>query len=214
MTIKIAIADDHQMFRDGIKSLLDNTREYVVVGEAKDGIELLALVKQVSLDVVLLDINMPKMNGLEAIKKLKSDHSEIKVIMLTMFNTNEYINKLLKSGADGYVLKNTGKEELEEAINTVVSGESFFSNEVKQTVMDNLQNKPQIEPDFFQVELTSREKEVLSLIVKEYTTNEIAEKLFISPHTVETYRKNLTSKLPVKNIAGLVRYAIQMGLVD
>jgi DNA-binding NarL/FixJ family response regulator len=212
--IKILIADDHQMFIDGLKSILSQQKQCEIIAEANNGLEVLEQLNSHTIDVVLLDVNMPEMDGIAATKKIRELHPEVKVLMLTMFNTRDYIEKLLKAGAHGYILKNTGKEELIEAIEKVHSGESFFSEEVKLKIMEGLQQKKKLEQDMFQIELTEREQQVLTLIVKEYTTNEIAEELFISPHTVETYRKNLTSKLPVKNIAGLVRYAIQMGLVD
>jgi len=212
--IKILIADDHQMFIDGLKSILSQQEQCEIIAEANNGLEVLEQLKMHAIDVVLMDVNMPEMDGIEATKKVRELHPEVKILMLTMFNTRDYIEKLLKAGAHGYILKNTGKDELIEAIEKVNSGESFFSEEVKLKIMEGLQQKKNLEKDMFNIELTEREKQVLTLIVKEYTTNEIAEELFISPHTVETYRKNLTSKLPVKNIAGLVRYAIQMGLVD
>lgn len=212
--IKILIADDHQMFIDGLKSILSQQEQCEIIAKANNGLEVLEQLKMHAIDVVLMDVNMPEMDGIEATKMVRELHPEVKILMLTMFNTRDYIEKLLKAGAHGYILKNTGKDELIEAIEKVNSGESFFSEEVKLKIMEGLQQKKNLEKDMFNIELTEREKQVLTLIVKEYTTNEIAEELFISPHTVETYRKNLTSKLPVKNIAGLVRYAIQMGLVD
>lgn len=211
---KIIIADDHQMFIDGLKSLLSTNNQIELVGEANNGKQLLELLANTSTDIVLMDVNMPEMDGVEATKQLAQNYPHIKVLMLTMFNTRDYIEKLLKAGAHGYILKNTGKEELFEAIEKVMAGESYFSKEVTERIMEGLQRKKTIEKDPMMVELTDREKEVLKLIVQEMTSNEIAEKLFISFHTVETHRKNLISKLGVKNIAGLVKYAFQQGLVD
>jgi len=149
---------------------------------------------------------------LSALKELKEKHPAVKVIMLTMHNSSDHIQKLLKAGADGYILKNTGKEELSLGIETVMRGKSFFSREVTEVIMENLQGKKSRAQAV--TELTARETEVLKLIVKELTTHEIAEQLFISPNTVETHRKNLISKLNVKNVAGLVKYALQHGLAD
>jgi len=211
---KIIIADDHQMFIDGLKSLLNTNNQLEIVGEANNGKQLLELLANTPSDIVLMDVNMPEMDGVEATKQLAQHYPHIKVLMLTMFNTRDYIEKLLKAGAHGYILKNTGKEELFEAIEKVMAGESYFSKEVTERIMEGLQRKKTIEKDPMMVELTDREKEVLKLIVQEMTSNEIAEKLFISFHTVETHRKNLISKLGVKNIAGLVKYAFQQGLID
>jgi DNA-binding NarL/FixJ family response regulator len=175
---------------------------------------LLEVLESKSCDIILMDINMPEMDGVEATKQVKAKYPSIKILMLTMFSNREYIEKLLRAGADGYLLKNTGKEELQEAIDNIINGESYFSKEVTERIMEGLQKKKIAEKNTYIVELTEREIEVLKLIVQEFTTAEIAEKLFISPHTVETHRKNLISKLNVRNIAGLVKYAMQNGLVD
>jgi two-component system nitrate/nitrite response regulator NarL len=209
--IKIAIADDHQMFIDGIKSLLKGNKNMLVSLEATNGEQLLSLLKEQPTEVILMDVNMPVMDGIEATKQVKKLFPEIKVIMLTMFSSKDYIEKLLRAGANGYVLKNTGKEELTTAIEKVMQGESYFSKEVTERIMEGLQGK-KAENNPHMVELTEREKDVLRLIVQELTSHEIADKLFISFHTVETHRKNLISKLQVKNIAGLVKYAVQNGL--
>lgn len=212
--IRILIADDHHMFLDGLKSLLKPIQRFSVVGEADNGQEVLNFLEKNEVDVVLLDMNMPIMDGLKTLKIIKEKHTSVKVIMLTMFDTREYIEKLLKAGADGYILKNTGKSELTLGIETVMKGESFFSKEVTERIMEGLQGKKVEHNSNVPIELTDREKEVLLLIVKEFTTIEIGEKLFISPNTVETHRKNLISKLNVRNLAGLVKYAIQSGLAD
>lgn len=201
------------MFIDGIKSLLSSSQQIKVVGEARNGQEVLDFVGKNKVDVVLLDMNMPLMDGMQALKYIKEKFASVKVIMLTMFDTREYIEKLLKAGADGYILKNTGKEELTLGIETVMKGQSYFSKEVTERIMEGLQGKKRNTTNML-IELTDREKEVLKLIVKEHTTQEIGEKLFISPNTVETHRKNLISKLNVRNLAGLVKYAIQNGLAD
>lgn len=211
--IKILIADDHQMFIDGIRSLLSSNGDYVITGEAHNGLEVLDNVAKMEPDIVLLDVNMPVMDGLTVLKVLKEKHTGVKVIMLTMFDTKDYVQRLLKAGADGYILKNTGKAELDLGIETVMKGQSFFSHEVTRLVMEDLQGK-KAKSNTVKVELTQRETEVLKLIVKEHTTQEIADTLFISANTVETHRKNLISKLGVRNLAGLVKYALQNGLAD
>ena len=211
--IKLLIADDHQMFIDGVRSLLSDSSTYTIVAEATNGQEVLDALSLQDIDLVLLDMNMPVMDGLSALKVIKEKFPKVKVIMLTMFDTRDYIQRLLKAGADGYILKNTGKAELTLGIETVMKGESFFSKEVTKLVMEGLQGKKSTSGTI-KVELTQRETEVLKLIVKEFTTQEIAEALFISTNTVETHRKNLINKLGVRNLAGLVKYALQNGLVD
>jgi DNA-binding NarL/FixJ family response regulator len=212
--IKIIIADDHQLFIDGIKSLVKTMKNMEIVAEVNNGKELLEVLEKKTCDIVLMDINMPEMDGIEATKLVKTKHPLLKILMLTMFSSRDYIEKLLRAGADGYILKNTGKAELQEAIETLMNGESYFSKEVTERIMEGLQKKKNMEKSTYLVELTEREIDVLKLIVQEFTTAEIAEKLFISTHTVETHRKNLISKLNVRNIAGLVKYAMQNGLVE
>lgn len=212
--IKIIIADDHQLFIDGIKSLVKTMKNMEIVAEVNNGKELLEVLEKKTCDIVLMDINMPEMDGIEATKLVKTKHPLLKILMLTMFSSRDYIEKLLRAGADGYILKNTGKAELQEAIETLMNGESYFSKEVTERIMEGLQKKKNMEKSTCLVELTEREIDVLKLIVQEFTTAEIAEKLFISTHTVETHRKNLISKLNVRNIAGLVKYAMQNGLVE
>ena len=210
--IKLLIADDHQMFIDGIKALLKNEKDIKVVGEALNGEEVLSILVKEKADIVLLDINMPKMDGIETTREIRKRFPAVKVIILTMHNKNEFIAGLANEGAAGYVLKNTGKRELIDAIQSVHEGKTFFSKEVTETIMQNLYKKPS-EQKIESAQLTAREKDVLKLIAHEFSTKEIADKLFISTNTVETHRKNLMSKLNTKNIAGLVKFALQTGLI-
>ncbi len=208
------IADDHQMFVDGVKAILSQIENLEVIGEANDGEALLKLIAVNPPDVVLMDMNMPELNGLETTKIMVERYPAVKVIMLTMHDSSDYIQRLIKAGANGYVLKNTGKEELKLAIETVHAGDSYYSKEVTQRIMDAMNRKKEVQTNVMNVELTEREMDVLKLIAAEMTTNEIADKLCISSHTVETHRKNLISKLQVRNSMGLVKYAMQMGYVD
>lgn len=210
--IRILVADDHQIFIDGIAVLINSIENMEIVATANNGAEVIDELSKTEIDVVLMDINMPIVNGFEATQHVIANYPSCKVLMLTMHNTKNYIEKLLKAGAHGYVLKNTGIEELEKAILTVVKGETYFSPEVSQTIMASLQQRDKIQREHDDIKLTDREKEVLKLIAGEFTTGEIAEKLFISKHTVESHRKNLISKLGVRSAAGLVKYAVQMGL--
>lgn len=212
--IKIIIADDHQLFIEGVHSLINSMNDIEIIKEVNDGRALIEVLEHTKCDIILMDINMPILDGIEATRQIKKTYPEIKILMLTMFSSRDYIEKLLRAGADGYLLKNTDVIELKEAIETLMRGESYFSKEVTERIMEGLQKKKHEEKTKHLIELTEREIDVLKLIVQEFTTAEIAEKLFISTHTVETHRKNLISKLNVRNVAGLVRYAMENGLVE
>jgi len=174
--IKVIIVDDHQMFIDGIKGLIQSMPNINVVGEANNGIDLIDVLADTKADAILMDMSMPKMNGLEATKHVVKHYPDIKVLMLTMHDSRNHIEKLLKAGASGYVLKNTGIEELQTAIETVVGGETYYSPEVTQRIMEGFQQKRKVESEYGEVDITDREKEVLALIAQEFTTSEIAEK--------------------------------------
>ncbi len=211
--IKIIIADDHQMFIDGIKSLLVNEKGIKVIGEALNGKQVLKLLETELADIVLLDVNMPEMDGIEATRLIKQKYPTVKLLMLTMYNNQEFVFGLMNAGASGYILKNTGRTELLEAITAVNEGKTYYSKDVTETILQNFSRKTN-EQKVEAAHLTEREKDVLKLIAQEYNTQEIASRLFISANTVETHRKNLLSKLQAKNIAGLVKFAIQTGLVS
>ena len=215
--IQLLIADDHQMLLDGIKALLRDAENIAVVGEASNGSDVIAFVEKQPVDVILMDINMPVMNGIETTAYIAKHFPAIRVIALTMHSERSFISRILKAGAAGYVLKNTGKQELLSAIQRVAAGETYFSNEVASLMMEQYmpQSSPRrtgSEPSIH--ELTKREIEILRLIAQELTNNEIAERLFISTYTVETHRKNLIRKIGVKNTAGLVKFALQQGLTE
>lgn len=212
MIINIAIADDHQIFIDGLIELLSSNTQIKVCATANNGVELISELQNHSINVVLLDINMPKMDGFETTKLIKNKFPNVAILMLTTHDTVYYIEKMLKAGASGYLLKNTNKTELITAIEEIAKGNTFFSHEVSQTIMNQLVKNEKAKNQVL-APLSDRETEVLKLIAFEFTTQEIADKLFISSHTVETYRKNLLVKLNVRNLAGLVKKAIEMGLV-
>lgn len=208
--IKVLLADDHQIIIDGLRFILDQEETVEVVGEASDGREVLDKLKNREVDIVILDINMPVLDGIDTMIRIRESHPEVKVLMLTMYNNAEFIKKLNQAGADGFILKNTGKEELMTALNTLSEGKTYYGQEVTKTLLDS-QNKSK-QPD--KIELTKREKEVLGLLADGLTTSEISEKLFISTHTVESHRKNLLSKFRVKNTTGLVKFAYQNGILN
>ncbi len=210
----ILFVDDHQIVIDGIKGLLEGEENFSVFFEAKKGSQAMEIISTEAIDLVLLDINLPDKTGFDICKEIKKKNDEIKIIALTMHDNAGYIKKMVNAGVDGYLLKNTGKQELLTAIQKVLSGERYFSKEVTDSLLaSQLQIKKPKTSDFIQ-KLTRREKEILRLIVEEKTTEDIAAELFISPTTVISHRKNLLRKLNAKNTAGLVRKVFEFGLLD
>ncbi|HCS21910.1 MAG TPA: DNA-binding response regulator [Bacteroidetes bacterium] len=205
--IKLMIADDHQMFSDGLVSIFQNDDDIQIVGIAANGIELMRLLEQKEADLVLMDLSMPQMNGEEASKEILSLYPEMKIIVLTMHHTPDIVLPLVDSGVHGFMLKNSGKSELKTAIAQVMDGDGYFSAEIIRM----LTNRKKVQTD--EVVLTRREKEILELIYKGMPTAEIAEKLFISPYTVETHRRNLLSKTDTRNATQLINKAIEKGWI-
>jgi DNA-binding NarL/FixJ family response regulator len=203
--IRIAIVDDHQLFNEGLKTLLETFSEYAVCGQFNDGPAFLEKLADLKPDVVLMDIDMPGMNGFQTAQKARLLHPEIKVIMLSMHNDYASIDEGLKIGINGYLPKNVDKQELNTAIETVVSGKDFFTDAIKNTIISG-HRSPHTQQ---QVVLTPREKDILCLISEELSSQEISERLFISVNTVETHRKNLLVKTGCKNSVGLVKFAIE-----
>jgi len=207
--INLLITDDHKLVVEGLELMLESVEDIHIVGKAYNGKEALAVISDNTIDVILLDLNMPVMNGLEVCKKLKKTNSDVKIIILSMMNEKKLLHKLIELGASGYLLKNSGKEELVEAIRNVNNGEKHFEKDV---LMQLLTNKS-IHTNSFIPKISKREKEILKLIMSELTSHEIGEKLFISLGTVETHRRNLINKLGVRNTAGMVKKAIEYSLV-
>ena len=210
--VKILIVDDHQMFIDGIKALLNSQKKYKIVNEARNGIEALEAIDTNEIDIIITDLSMPEMDGIELIKKVKYDYPAIKILVLSMHNNRETISEILMSEAEGYILKNTGKHELLVALDRIHNNGTFYSHEVTSLMMDKIRydKKSQQSIDH----LTEREKEVLSLIVREYSSEEIAEKLFISKRTVDTHRINILKKTQSRTIVGLIKFAFLSGLIQ
>jgi len=213
--IKIIIADDHKIFREGLAELLNKEKEILVKGDAGNKIELMELLKMHEVDVIIMDIDMGETSGIDLTANIKTERPDVKVLALSMHGDKNYIVKMLEAGANGYILKNAGKEEMLNAIRTVASGNTYFSSQVSSKLLEDL-----IHPRSTKIRkpegtsLTDREIEVLKLITEEYSNSEIAERLFISIRTVDTHRRNLLDKLGVKNTAGLVKYALQHGLLE
>lgn len=210
--INVIVADDHKMIRDGIKSLLEEEANIRVLGEASDGREVLTLLKNNLVDVILMDIDMGKHNGIEATKQVAKLYPDVKVLIVSMYSDLSYITKAFEAGAKGYLLKNAGKTEMLKAIEELMEGRTYCSSEVSAKLITHIQGKGK--SDKKKIPLTRREIEVLKLIVAEYSNSEIAEKLFISIRTVDTHRRNLLAKLDVKNTVGLVKYALKHGLTE
>ena len=203
--LNIIIADDHQIVIDGLKSLLIQQPHIKVVGEASNGKEALDLIEKTKVDIAVLDISMPEMNGVEATKIIKKEYPEVKILILTMHDGSEFIHELVEIGANGYILKNRGTEEFVEALETIANGEEYIKGQVLNTLLKAVR-KPRQKGQF-----TKREKDVLRLIIDEHTTSEISAKLHIANSTVETHRRNLIEKTGVKSSLGLVRYAMENG---
>ncbi|HLN60044.1 MAG TPA: response regulator transcription factor [Symbiobacteriaceae bacterium] len=227
--IRVLLVDDHAILREGIRYLLSASGEVDVVGEAQDGVEALEMVEQLKPDAVLMDIAMPRMNGIEATTELKKRHPELPVLILSMYDSEEYVLPILKAGASGYVLKRAAAQELVSALKAVVAGQVILHPDVARTVMENLHQggaaagtpmaagpaqrgegglHPQVE------QLTEREREVLTLIARGLTNQQIGEKLFISIKTVQAHRANLMEKLDLHDAVELTKFAIKTGLVS
>jgi len=213
--IKYAIADDHKIFRQGLKYALADDHKLKLTGEAENGIELMALLAKQKTDVVLLDIKMPDMDGIETTQKIQSDYPDIKILILTTHEEENFIIHLLELGANGYLVKNAEPEEIKNAIHHVYENDYYFNDLVSNAMLRNITDKNKHDDKSHDdIKLTNREKEVLKLICAEYTTAEIAEKIFLSARTVEGIRTSLIEKVGVRNAAGLVVYAVKSGIAN
>lgn len=211
MITKIAITDDHEMVLKGITSMLVNTSEIEIVGTYVNAQETLVNLATNLPDVLLLDINLPDINGIDLSKQLLKKYPELKIIALTNFEDISFVKRMLKNGVHGYLLKNTDKLELVEALKTVLSGEIFLQKDIHKKLLS--QTTRQTKNNNLLPKLTRREHDVLTAISEELTTQQISEKLFISPKTVETHRMNIMSKLGAKNSVGIIKIAIEKELL-
>lgn len=209
MKIKMVIADDHRVMLDGIRAMLKDVEDIEIVGDALNGEELVAVVRALKPDVVLTDIQMPLMDGIEATKKILAELSSVRIIALTMLNESIFIRRMLEAGVAGYVLKTTDKDELVRVIRKVANGEKHYSEEVTSQLVKGLGDPGSTSPVDL---LTRREKEILRYIAQGLTDKEIAEKVFLSALTVITHRKNILSKLGLKNKVEITRFAMEHGL--
>ncbi|MFW5851020.1 MAG: response regulator [Bacteroidota bacterium] len=204
--IKVFIADDHQLFRDGIKYILSESEKFTTIGEASNGKELLEKLERTEVDIILLDINMPVMNGVEAAKEILAKNPNQAILVLSMYDSEEYYNAFIDLGVKGFLLKDSSNHELMSAMNKILKGDSYFSQEL---LMKIIKNKDEAKD----LHLTPRELDVLELICKGFSNFEISEKLFISQRTVERHRANLLDKTESSNSIKLVLFAIKNNIV-
>lgn len=213
--IRIILADDHQMFLEGLSALLAQVPGFEVVAAVNDGAQLLRMLETTPAELVIADLHMPVLGGLEATRKIRELYPSMKVLGLTMDNAPENIQEMLEAGASGYILKNTGKLELELAIRQMMAGGIYLSQSLSNQLAQRLliQRKTIVEQMSELETLTGREIEILKMIALEHSNAEIAEKLFISPRTVETHRKNLMKKIGVRNSLGVYKFAQKYKLI-
>ena len=214
-TIKVAIADDHKIFRDGIKMALSGKEYLKIIWEAEDGKDLIHKMKIKLPDVLLMDIRMPEMDGINAISLLRKEYEEVRIIVLTMYDDQEMISKMMEMGANAYLTKTTDPEEIYNAILTCMNDDFYFNDLLNKAVLMKLQQKKttrQFYPN--PVKFTEKEINILKLIAQDKTTEEISKEVYLSPRTIETIRQNMKTKVVVKNRAGLIMYGTRNKLID
>jgi DNA-binding NarL/FixJ family response regulator len=207
--IRILIADDHPMIIDGVKLILDGEKDIDVLDTVNDGEQLLEILEKEQPELILMDINMPGINGIEATRKISLAYPDIKVLAFSQYKEKRFVKQILKSGANGYLLKSSAADELIRAIHMVMDGGLYLSTDLPN-IFEEKQKK---RTDYLFPDLTTREKDVLRCICEEKNTQEIADTLFISPHTVESHRANLLLKVGVRNTAGLVKWAVENEII-
>jgi DNA-binding NarL/FixJ family response regulator len=211
--IRVLVADDHTLMREGIRALIEVQPDIVVVGEAEDGHAAVRLTDELRPDVVLMDIAMPLLNGLDATRRIKRDHPEVKVLVLTMYDHDEYVRQVLAANASGYVLKKAAASELVAAIRAVQQGEAILSPRITRLVLEDYLQWENVKQATGQDKLTLREREVLQLIAEGYTNKEIAGILCVSIKTVQSHRGNIMQKLDLHDRGDLIKYAIQKKII-
>jgi DNA-binding NarL/FixJ family response regulator len=213
--IKVAIADDHKIFRDGIKMALSGKDYLRIIWEAEDGKDLVHKMKIKLPDVLLMDIRMPEMDGVNAISLLRKEYEQVKIIVLTMYDDQEMISKMMEMGANAYLTKTTDPEEIYNAILTCMNDDFYFNDLVNKAVMMKLQSKKSVRQYYPNpIKMSEKELKILKLISEDKTTEEISKEVFLSPRTIETIRQTMKTKVGAKTIAGLVMYAMRNKLID
>lgn len=214
MKIRILLADDHQIMREGLKALLEKHSSMEVIAEAENGIQTLEIARREKPDVIIMDIAMPDINGIEATRQLKSEMKDIKIVALSMHSDRRFVTEILKAGASAYVLKQSAFEDLEKAIKTVMVNRTFLSADILETVVgDYVSRLTKSEYEAYR-QLSDRERQVLQLIAEGNSTKEIAYKLHVSVKTIESHRQNIMTKLSIHNLAGLTKFAVREGLTS
>ena len=210
--IKVLLADDHQIMLDGLKAILTKDRSLAVVGTVNNGLEALEFLKKEPVDVLLLDLQMPVMDGMETAMHVNKSYPDVKIIMLTTNDEGSIITSLFKVGATGYLLKNASKEYLIKGIKDAYEGKKVISSHLTEKIIESLTEDPKAK-EVGRPMITKREIEVLKLIAEEYTTQEIADQLFVSTNTVATHKRNLFVKMDVKNSVGMIKKAVDWGII-
>ena len=211
---KIVIAEDHKLFREGLRALLSDKADLKVVGEAGDGLEAIRTVKKCRPDLLLLDLSMPKMNGISVMKEIKNQFPETKIMALTIHESDQYVLEAFEAGADGYCLKDAGRNELMVAVDSVLQGKRYISPSISENVLEGyISGRKKLKSKTSWDTITQREREVLKLLGEGYQNKEISDMLHISVKTVEKHRANIMNKLDLHNAAALTAYAIEHGLV-
>lgn len=210
---KIALVDDHALVRAGIRSLLEQMPDVEVVLETSDGRRVGKQLRDVDADLLLLDIALPGLNGLDVAARVRREHENLAIIMLSMYSNEEYVLQALRSGANGYLLKDSATAELELALQAVRQGKTYLSPGISKTLIDEYLQRPDKAKSPLE-RLTARQREILQLVAEGHTTRRIAELLSVSVKTVETHRAQLMTRLEIRDVAGLVRYAVRTGLVS
>lgn len=215
MPIRIVLADDHTVIRQGLRSFLDTQDDMKVVGEASDGITTVEMARELSPDVVVMDVTMPDLNGVEATRRITSQAPKVHVLGLSMHEGHEIVSEMLRAGASAYLLKNCAAQELSRAIREVVAGHAYLSPRIANDVIHDFVNKgmSRRQPSVFKA-LTAREREVLQLLAEGSGPRQIAQRLFISVKTVQTHRQHIMEKLKIRNLAALTKYAIREGITS
>lgn len=214
MATKVLIVDDHEIMREGMSALLRKYSEFEVVGQAADGRQALEMAGQLNPDIVIMDVGMPNLNGIDATKQLLSLHSGLKIMALSTHSDGSVVAKMIKAGASGYMLKESAFDELIEGLNTLLEGKTFLCNKISKVVFSEyvgMVTNPKVKNGDG---LTNREREVLQLVAEGHTTREIAQVLKLSTKTIDSHREHIMEKLGIRNIAGLTKYAIREGLTS
>jgi DNA-binding NarL/FixJ family response regulator len=212
--IRVVVADDHEVVREGTRRMLEREADIDVVGEAADGREAVRLVDELRPDIVVVDVRMPGMNGIEATKEIKTTYPEVRILVFTAHTDDRYVFPLLDAGANGYVLKTTGQRDLIKAIRDVHRGQTALHPEIARRVVERLTRKNRFQGEGMVESLTDREMEVLDTVAKGWSNKEVSESLHISPHTVQVHLSNIFGKLNVKTRTEAVLYAIRQGWVE